>query len=59
MLFKLELGFAHFSSPTSIVSVGVRQFTSKHLKSILRPFFNAEGLREHVRLRMKETSSVL
>lgn len=38
MFFRLELGFAHFSSPTSIVSVGVRQFTSEHLKSIIRLF---------------------
>lgn len=38
MFFKLELGFAHFSCPTSIVSVGVRQITSEHLKSILRLF---------------------
>lgn len=37
--FKLELDFAHFSSPTSIVSVGVKQFANEHLKSILRLFF--------------------
>lgn len=36
MFFKLELGFAQFSSPTSTVSVGIRQFTSEHLKSVLR-----------------------
>lgn len=38
MFFKLKLGFAHFSSPTSTVSIGVRQFTSEHLKSITRLF---------------------
>jgi len=59
MFFKLELGFAHFSSPNSIVSVGVKQFTSEHLKSILKPSFYAEELRGDVRLRMKEAPSVL
>lgn len=33
-LSKLQLGFAHLNYPTSIMSVGVGQFTSKHLKSI-------------------------
>lgn len=37
-LSKLQLGFAHLNYPTSIMSVGVGQFTSKHLKSILRSF---------------------